>query len=115
MNTEQVTALGTAPPSLLVSDEISYAELADVLEIGNHAHAIPSLAIFSQFLIRHATQDFGLALQARLIGLEVLNQLGDFRLGLRFRVQHCQDPARRVIQRTAKECLLANASSGLRL
>jgi hypothetical protein len=41
VNTEQLTAPGTGPPFLLVSDEMSYAELLYVQEIVDHAHSIP--------------------------------------------------------------------------
>jgi hypothetical protein len=40
MNTEQLTALGTGPPFLLVSDELPYADLPYIHEIINHAHAV---------------------------------------------------------------------------
>jgi hypothetical protein len=41
VNTEQITAFRAAPPFFFVSDEMPYAEFSDVLEIADHAHAIP--------------------------------------------------------------------------
>jgi hypothetical protein len=41
VNTEDLTACGAAPPFFFVSDEMPYAEFPDVLEIADHAHAIP--------------------------------------------------------------------------
>ena len=40
MNTNDLTALGTGPPFLFVSNEMSYAELFYFLEIINHTHTI---------------------------------------------------------------------------
>ena len=40
MNANYLTALGTGPPFLFVSNEMSYAELVYVLEIVNHTHTI---------------------------------------------------------------------------
>ena len=40
MNTYELAALGTGPPFLFVSNELSYAELLDVHEIVNHTHTI---------------------------------------------------------------------------
>jgi len=40
MNTNQLTALGTGPPFLFVSHEMSYVELLHVHEIVNHTHSI---------------------------------------------------------------------------
>jgi hypothetical protein len=40
MNAYQLTALGTGPPFLFVSHEVSYAELLYVHEIVNHTHPI---------------------------------------------------------------------------
>jgi len=40
MNTYELAALGTGPPFLFVSNEMSYAELLYVREIFNHAHTI---------------------------------------------------------------------------
>jgi hypothetical protein len=40
MNTEQPAAPGTGPPFPFVSQEMSYAELLDVREIFDHAHAV---------------------------------------------------------------------------
>ena len=40
MNTYQLAALGTGPPFLFVSNEMSYAELLYVHEIVNHTHSI---------------------------------------------------------------------------
>ena len=40
MNTYELAALGTGPPFLFVSNELSYAELVDVYEIVNHTHTI---------------------------------------------------------------------------
>ncbi|MFA6373540.1 MAG: hypothetical protein WCW68_13020 [Methanothrix sp.] len=82
MNTEYLTAFRTSPPFFFVSDEMPYAEFSNILEIPDHAHVIPGsipliqmvqpdarkivtkeaildfgIHIFSQFLIRHATQD----------------------------------------------------------
>ena len=79
--------LRTGPPFLFVSDELPYAELPDVLQVADHAHAvfwsvplvqmlqpdarelsqpeqylIPAFVISLQFLIRHETQDLALSL-----------------------------------------------------
>jgi hypothetical protein len=57
MNTNYLAALGTGPPFLFVSNEMSYAELAYVLEIINHTHAIlGSIALIQmvQFITRKA-------------------------------------------------------------
>jgi hypothetical protein len=40
MNTYELTALGTSPPFLFASDEMSHAELLYVHEIFNHTHSI---------------------------------------------------------------------------
>ena len=40
MNTDYLAALGTGPPFLFVSNELSYADLLYVHEIVNHTHAI---------------------------------------------------------------------------
>jgi len=40
MNTNHLAALGTGPPFLFISDELSYADLLYVREIVNHAHTI---------------------------------------------------------------------------
>jgi hypothetical protein len=42
MNTNYLTALGTGPPYLFVSNKISYAKLPYILEIVNHTHTILS-------------------------------------------------------------------------
>jgi hypothetical protein len=41
VNTEQLAAFRAAPPFFFVSDEMPDAEFSDVLEIADHAHAIP--------------------------------------------------------------------------
>jgi hypothetical protein len=41
VDTEDLTAFRAAPPFLFVSDEMPDAEFPDVLEIADHAHAIP--------------------------------------------------------------------------
>ena len=40
MHTKQIAALGTGPPGLFGSNELSYAKFPDTLQIVNHAHAI---------------------------------------------------------------------------
>jgi hypothetical protein len=40
MNTNDLTAFGTGPPFLFISNKLSYAELPYVLEIVNHTHTI---------------------------------------------------------------------------
>lgn len=40
MNRHELTTLRTSPFSLFISNEISYAELPDVLKVVNHTHAI---------------------------------------------------------------------------
>jgi hypothetical protein len=40
VNTDDLTALGTGPPFLFAFNEMPYAELPDVLQIVDHAHAI---------------------------------------------------------------------------
>jgi hypothetical protein len=40
MDTEYLAALGTDPPFLFASNEMPYAELPDVFQIVDHAHAI---------------------------------------------------------------------------
>jgi hypothetical protein len=40
MNTNDLTAFGTDPPFLFISNKLSYAELPYVLEIVNHTHTI---------------------------------------------------------------------------
>ena len=40
VNTNQFPALGTGPSFLFATNELPYAELADILEIADHAHAI---------------------------------------------------------------------------
>jgi hypothetical protein len=40
VNTDYLAALGTGPPFLFVSDEMSYPELPYLDEIVNHTHAI---------------------------------------------------------------------------
>lgn len=50
MNTNYLTALGTGPPFLFVSNKMSYAELPYVLEIVNHTHTIlSSIALIQVF------------------------------------------------------------------
>jgi hypothetical protein len=41
VDTEDLAAFRAAPPFLFVSDEMPDAEFPDVLEIADHAHAIP--------------------------------------------------------------------------
>jgi hypothetical protein len=41
VNTEDLAAFRAEPPLFFVSDEMPYAEFPDVLEIADHAHAIP--------------------------------------------------------------------------
>jgi hypothetical protein len=41
VNAEHLTAFQAVPPFFFVSDEMPYAEFFNVLEIANHAHAIP--------------------------------------------------------------------------
>jgi hypothetical protein len=41
VNTEQLSAFRAAPPFFFVSYEMPDAEFSDVLEIADHAHAIP--------------------------------------------------------------------------
>ena len=40
MNTDYIATLGAGPPFLFVSNEMSYPELPDVLQIVDHAHPI---------------------------------------------------------------------------
>jgi hypothetical protein len=41
VNTEYLAAFPAAPLFFFVSDELPYSEFSDVLEIADHAHAIP--------------------------------------------------------------------------
>jgi hypothetical protein len=41
VNAEDLTAFRAAPLFFFVSDEMPYAEFSDVIEIADHAHAIP--------------------------------------------------------------------------
>jgi len=46
MNTNDLTALGTGPPFIFISNKLSYAALLYVVEIINHTHTIPgSIAV----------------------------------------------------------------------
>jgi hypothetical protein len=50
MNTEQLPAFGTSPPLLLVSNEMSYAELLYAYEIVDHAHSVFGSVAFIQVI-----------------------------------------------------------------
>jgi hypothetical protein len=54
MNTNYLAALGTGPPFLFVSNEVSYAELPYVLEIINHTHTILGSVALIQVIQRGA-------------------------------------------------------------
>lgn len=67
MNTECLTAFRAAPPFFFAFDEMPYAKFSDVLQIFNHAHAIPgSVALIQvvqsgarEAITTEAVLDFG--------------------------------------------------------
>ena len=67
VNAEDLTAFRAAPPFFFVPDEVPYAEYSDVLEIADHAHAVPgSIALIQmpqpgtgKAVTAEAVPDFG--------------------------------------------------------
>ena len=56
VNTEYLATFRAAPPFFFVSDELPYAEFSDVLEIADHAHAIPGSISLIQMVQRGARE-----------------------------------------------------------